>query len=256
MNHDNSLALEVKDLTVAYGRDPVLWDLDFSLPKGKISGLIGPNGAGKSTFIKALLGLVPRAAGDVRIFGQRLERVKTKVAYMPQRASVDWDFPASVLDVVLMGTYGKLGWIKRPGRAEKELAMEALVQVGMEEYAHRQISRLSGGQQQRTFLARALAQKGDLLLMDEPFQGVDAKTEEAIITVLKDLQKQGCTLLVVHHDLKTVRSYFDHLTLLNRQVIAQGDVMEVFTRKLILQAYGALPQSFSLEGENKGFQGV
>ena len=231
-------AIDVADLTVAYGDAPVLWDIDLQVPEGVLCAIVGPNGAGKTTFIKAVLGLVPLAAGRVLVMGAPLRRQRKRVAYVPQRGSVDWDFPTPALDVVTMGTYGRLGWIKRPGAKEKAAARKALEEVGMGEYADRQIAQLSGGQQQRVFLARALVQDADLYLMDEPFQGVDATTEKAIVTLLQNLREAGKTVLVVHHDLQTVPEYFDWTFLLNVRRIAAGPVAEVFTDATLRAAYG------------------
>ncbi|OZC04171.1 metal ABC transporter ATP-binding protein [Rubricoccus marinus] len=231
-------AIDVADLTVAYGDAPVLWDIDLQVPEGVLCAIVGPNGAGKTTFIKAVLGLVPLAAGRVLVLGAPLRRQRKRVAYVPQRGSVDWDFPTTALDVVTMGTYGRLGWIKRPGAKEKAAARKALEEVGMGEYAERQIAQLSGGQQQRVFLARALVQDADLYLMDEPFQGVDATTEKAIVTLLQNLREAGKTVLVVHHDLQTVPEYFDWTFLLNVRRIAAGPVAEVFTDATLRAAYG------------------
>src|SRR5215217_5840548 len=197
-------AIEVTDLTVAYHEKPVLWDVDLSVPPGVLMAIVGPNGAGKTTLIKAILGLIEPVAGQVSIFGRPYSEQRRQVGYVPQRGSVDWDFPTSVLDVVMMGRYGALGWIKRPGKAERAAALEALAKVGMEQFAHRQISQLSGGQQQRVFLARALVQDAQLYFMDEPFQGVDATTERSIVGILRELRSRGRTVLVVHHDLNTV----------------------------------------------------
>jgi manganese/zinc/iron transport system ATP- binding protein len=230
--------LEVRDLTVAYREKPVLWDVDLSIPEGQLCAIVGPNGAGKSTLIKAVLGLVPKASGTVQFFGQPLEAARRRIGYVPQRSTVDWDFPTSALDVVLMGLYGRLGWLRRPGRAEREEAMRALEQVGLADFAQRQIAQLSGGQQQRVFLARALAQNSDLYFMDEPFAGVDAVTEEAILQVMHELKGRGKTVVVVHHDLETVRDYFDHLTLLNVQVIASGPLEQTFTTENLKATYG------------------
>lgn len=230
--------LEVRDLTVAYREKPVLWDVDVEMPAGQLCAVVGPNGAGKSTLIKAVLGLVPKASGRVRFFGEDLAKARSRIGYVPQRGTVDWDFPTSALDVVMMGLYGRLGWFNRPGKAEREIALRCLEQVAMSEFAGRQISQLSGGQQQRVFLARALAQSSDLYFMDEPFAGVDAVTEEAILRVLHELKSGGKTVVVVHHDLETVRDYFDHLTLLNVQVIASGPMGEVFTPENLKLAYG------------------
>jgi len=231
-------AVEVSDLTVAYHEKPVLWDVDLVVPVGVLMAIVGPNGAGKSTLLKAILGLVPSAAGRVLIFGRPLSETRHLVAYMPQRESVDWQFPTTVLDVVVMGLYGKLGWFRRPGKAERELAWAALEKVGMTAFAHRQISQLSGGQQQRVFLARALVQDAQVYLMDEPFQGVDATTERATITLLQELRAKGKTVLVVHHDLQTVPEYFDWVTLINVRRIACGPVAEVFTEQNLRRAYG------------------
>jgi manganese/zinc/iron transport system ATP- binding protein len=234
----NQPAIEVTDLTVAYGEKPVLWDVDVQVPGGTLMAIVGPNGAGKTTLIKAILGLIPPAAGQVLIYGKPYQAQRHLVGYVPQRGSVDWDFPTSVLDVVMMGRYGALGWFKRPGRRERDLALEALEKVGMSDYAHRQISQLSGGQQQRTFLARALVQDAQVYFMDEPFQGVDATTERAIVTLLKDLRAAGKTVCVVHHDLQTVPEYFDWVTLLNVRRIASGPVADVFTEENLRLTYG------------------
>jgi len=231
-------ALAVRDLTVAYRDKPVLWDIDLSVPIGVLMAVVGPNGAGKTTLIKAALSLLKPAAGQVTIFGQPYTEQRHRVGYVPQRGSVDWDFPTSVLDVVTMGRYGALGWIRRPGRIDRDLSMEALKKVGMHDFGDRQISQLSGGQQQRVFLARALVQQADLYFMDEPFQGVDAKTERAIIDLLKELRTQGKTVVVVHHDLQTVPEYFDWVTLLNVRCIAFGEVSSVFNEQNLRLTYG------------------
>ncbi|MCS7068357.1 MAG: metal ABC transporter ATP-binding protein [Meiothermus sp.] len=230
--------LSVRDLTVVYHEKPVLWDIDWEVPAGRLCAIVGPNGAGKSTLLKAVLGLLPRASGQVWFFGKTLAQARARIAYVPQRGTVDWDFPTSVLDVVMMGLYGRLGWFKRPGAPEREAALRCLEQVSMQALAHRQIAQLSGGQQQRVFLARALAQNADLYFMDEPFAGVDAVTEEAILRVLHQLKQQGKTVVVVHHDLETVRAYFDHLTLLNVQVIASGPMEATFTPENLKRTYG------------------
>jgi manganese/zinc/iron transport system ATP- binding protein len=235
---NDSHAIEVHDLTVAYRDKPVLWDVDLEVPRGVLMAIVGPNGAGKSTLIKAMLGLVRAAAGEVRVHGRPYREQRRLVAYVPQRGSVDWDFPTSVLDVVMMGRYGALGWLRRPGKREHEMAVAALTKVGMQDFAERQISQLSGGQQQRVFLARALVQDAELYLMDEPFQGVDAKTERAIVTVLQDLRAQGKTVVVVHHDLETVPEYFDWTLILNVRRIAAGPVDQVFTEENLRVAYG------------------
>lgn len=231
-------AIEVTDLTIAYKDKPVLWDVDMEVPSGILMAIVGPNGAGKTTMIKSILGLVKPAAGQVLVYGKSYAEQRHLVGYVPQRGSVDWDFPTSVLDVVMMGRYGVLGWLKRPGSAERAAALDALDKVGMKAFAERQISQLSGGQQQRVFLARALAQDAQLYFMDEPFQGVDATTERAIVTLLQELRTAGKTVVVVHHDLQTVPEYFDWVTMLNVRRIACGPVDEVFTEHNLRQAYG------------------
>ncbi|MBA2870301.1 manganese/zinc/iron transport system ATP- binding protein [Anoxybacillus calidus] len=228
----------VENVTVAYHRKPVLQEVSFSVPEGKLIGIIGPNGAGKSTLIKAILGLVPRASGDVYIYGKPYKQQRKLVGYVPQRGSVDWDFPTNALDVVLMGRYGHIGWFKRPSKKDVEFALSCLEKVGMKEYANRQISQLSGGQQQRVFLARALAQDATVYFMDEPFVGVDAATEKAIISLLNELKAQGKTVLVVHHDLQTVKEYFDWVLLLNMRKIAIGPTEETFTMENLQKTYG------------------
>lgn len=236
--HFENSALEVSDLTVAYHEKPVLWDLDINVPPGILMAIVGPNGAGKSTLIKTILGLIKPAAGHVLFYGKEYKKQKQLVGYVPQRNSVDWDFPTTVLDVVLMGMYGLLGFFARPGKKERKKAFEALEKVGMTDFYHRQISQLSGGQQQRVFLARALVQDASIYLMDEPFQGVDAATERAIITLLKELREEGKTVVVVHHDLQTVKEYFDWVTLLNVRIIESGPVESVFSEENIRKAYG------------------
>lgn len=232
-------AIEVSDLTVAYRDQPVLWDVDLTVPRGVLMAIVGPNGAGKTTLIKAILGLVSPAAGRVLVGGRPYAEHRRLVAYVPQRGSVDWDFPTSVLDVVMMGRYGALGWVRRPARRERALAREALEKVGMEGLADRQISQLSGGQQQRVFLARALVQDADVYLMDEPFQGVDATTERAVVELLRALRVDRKTVVCVHHDLQTVPEYFDWVTLLNVRRVASGPVDEAFTEENLRSTYGA-----------------
>ncbi|MDX1962735.1 MAG: metal ABC transporter ATP-binding protein [Pirellulales bacterium] len=232
------IPVEIHDMTVAYQRKPVLWDIDLIVPEGELIGIIGPNGAGKSTLIKAVLGLLPLASGKVEIYGQPAERQRHLIGYVPQRETVDWDFPVNALDVVLMGTYGRLGWFRRPGAVERRLARECLQKVGMLEYAERQIRQLSGGQQQRVFLARALAQDAQIYFLDEPFAGVDAATEQAIVRILQDLRKQGKTVLVVHHDLNTVELYFDSVILLNLRLIAAGPTRTTFTPDNLQTTFG------------------
>ncbi len=230
--------LDVHDVTVAYQRKPVLWDIDWTLTEPSLVGIVGPNGAGKSTLIKALLGLVPLVSGSVQIFGHTIDKERRRIGYVPQRESVDWDFPVSVLDVVLMGTYGNLGWFRRPGVQERAWARQCLDMVGMRDLEDRQIGQLSGGQQQRTFLARALAQQADVYFMDEPFAGVDAATEAAIFQLLLKLREQGKTVLVVHHDLRTVATYFDQVLLLNVRLVASGPTKTIFTEENLRKTYG------------------
>jgi len=231
-------ALEVHDLTVSYHRKPVLWNVDLAVPPGKLVGIIGPNGAGKSTLIKSIMGLIPLSSGWVQVFGRPVASQLGRIAYVPQRESVDWTFPVTALDVVLMGRYGAVPWYRRINRRARELARAALDNVGMSPYAHRQISNLSGGQQQRVFLARALVQEADVYLMDEPFAGVDAATEAAIVQLLQNLRQAGKTVLVVNHDLQTARQYFDMLILMNMRLVAFGPSDEVFTEELLQKTYG------------------
>lgn len=230
--------IEVHDLTVSYDKKPVLWDVDFTVPYGNLVGIIGPNGAGKSTLIKAMMDLVPLGSGYVKLYDDQLKNVRHKISYVPQRESVDWDFPASVLDVVLMGRYGQKGLFKRITKEDKEIAYESLKRVNMLDFAKRQISQLSGGQQQRTFLARALAQQADLYLMDEPFAGVDAATERSIVDLLLEMRKEGKTIVVVHHDLQSALEYFDWILLLNTRLVASGPTEKVFTTELLQETYG------------------
>ena len=237
MDKELEYIIKVEDMTVAYQEKPVLWDVDLELPKGKLMAIVGPNGAGKSTLIKSMLGLIKPISGSVSFNNETYLEHRKHIGYVPQSESVDWDFPASVLDVVMMGTYGKLGWIKRPGKKERELSLEALRKVGMEDFASRQISQLSGGQQQRIFLARALVQDAEIYFLDEPLKGVDAKTEKVIIDLLKELRDRGKTLIVVHHDIQTVEDYFDWVILLNRQIIDVGEVSEVFTEENLNKTY-------------------
>lgn len=232
------IALEVHDMTVAYQKKPVLWGIDLEAHAGQIIGIVGPNGAGKSTLIKATMGLIPLSSGWVKVFGKPLQENISRVGYVPQRESIDWDFPVSVLDVVMMGRYGHLGLLRRPGRKDRRIAEECLEKVKMLPFAKRQISNLSGGQQQRVFLARALAQESDLYFMDEPFAGVDAATEQAIILLLRELKEKGKTLFVVHHDLSTVEEYFDAVLLLNMRLVAFGKTKDVFTQELLQRTYG------------------
>ncbi|MCR2806185.1 metal ABC transporter ATP-binding protein [Paenibacillus soyae] len=230
--------LSVSGLSVAYQKKPVLKGVTFDVNEGELIGVIGPNGAGKSTMMKAALGLIPSIGGEVLVYGRPVKAQRKLIGYVPQRESVDWDFPTNALDVVLMGTYGRLGWFGRPGAKEKAQALECLEKVGMADFADRQISQLSGGQQQRVFLARALAQNAKLYFMDEPFAGVDAATEKAIITLLQELKKQGKTVIVVHHDLATVQQYFDSVLLLNVELQAYGPTAETFTQEKLQRTYG------------------
>ncbi len=236
--HSAKSPLSVHAMTVAYDKRPVLWDVDYDAKPGSLTAIVGPNGAGKSTLIKACLGLVPRASGQVEFWGQPYRRVRSRIGYVPQRESVDWDFPVSALDVAAMGRYAKVGWCRPVTRGHKAAALACLERVGMESFAHRQISQLSGGQQQRVFLARALAQESDLYFMDEPFAGVDAATERAIVAVLRELRATGKTVIVVHHDLQSVPMYFDQVILLNMRVVAAGPVDEVFTEENLRKTYG------------------
>lgn len=232
------VVLSVKDLSAAYRQNVVLRDVSLEVEEGTLTGIVGPNGAGKSTLIRTILGLHPSLSGSVSVFGTSIDKVKERVGYVPQHGTVDWDFPTDALDVVLMGMYGQIGWLRWPSRRHKKRALEALEKMGMAEFAHRQISQLSGGQRQRVFLARALVQNADLYFMDEPFVGVDAATERAIMATLKELKAQGKTVLVVHHDLQTVPEYFDHVLLINRTVIAHGKTEEVFTAENLARTYG------------------
>lgn len=231
-------AIEVHNLTVSYDGGPVLWDIDLNLDAGHIIGVIGPNGSGKTTLLKTIMGLLKPSSGFVKLFGKSLDEIRHRVAYVPQRESVDWDFPASVLDVVLMGRYKKSNLFRRTNKTDVEIALQSIEKVGLTEFKNRQISQLSGGQQQRVFIARALAQQADLYLMDEPFVGVDAATESAILALLKEMKEQGKTVLIIHHDLQTVSDYFDYLVLLNTRLIAKGTPHDVLTKENLSNAYG------------------
>ena len=231
-------ALEVENLTVNYDKTPVLWDLSCSIPSGVLCGIAGPNGAGKSTFLKAAMGLVPALSGSVLFLGKTLSEMRRKIAYVPQRESVDWDFPITAFDVVLMGRYNRFGFFGRPRSSDREAAERALELVGMQPFAKRQISQLSGGQQQRLFLARALVQDPDILLLDEPFSGIDLATEKAIYDLLRGLRDQGKTVLIVFHDLENAERYFDWLVLLNRRLIACGPVSEIYSQEHLARAFG------------------
>lgn len=238
MNLKTEIPLSVYDLTVAYHRKPVVWDVSFDVPPGQLVGVVGPNGAGKSTLLKAIMDLIPRSSGRVQVFGRDYRENRQRVGYVPQRESVDWDFPVDALDVVTMGLYRQMGWLRPVTRRHREQALRALEQVGIADLAHRQISQLSGGQQQRTFLARALVQAADLYLMDEPFAAVDAATERAILDVLREMRAAGRTALVIHHDLQSVPQYFDYVLLLNMRVVAFGPTAQVFTPENLQKTYG------------------
>jgi manganese/zinc/iron transport system ATP- binding protein len=229
-------AIQLEQLRVTYRERPVLLDVNLSVPAGVLMAIVGPNGAGKTTLIKAILGLV-RATGRVSVLGKPYGQQRLQVAYVPQKSSVDWEFPTTVGELVLMGTYGRLGWLRRPGSAERAAADDALAKVGLTEFRERQIGQLSGGQQQRAFLARALVQHAEVYLLDEPFQGVDAMTERAVVELLRGLRDAGKTLVVVHHDLHTVPTYFDHVTLLNRRIITSGPIATNFLPELVKETY-------------------
>ena len=231
-------SIEVHNLSVAYNRIPVLWDIDFELPKGQIIGIVGPNGSGKSTLLKAIMGLVPLSSGFSKIFDKELDLVREKVAYVPQRESVDWNFPATVEDVVRMGRYKRGKLFNRLSSIDKQLAIEAIEKVKLTPYKDRQISQLSGGQQQRVFLARALAQGADVYVMDEPFVGVDVATEKTILELLISMKNEGKTVVIVHHDLQTVSDSFDYLVLLNTRLIAHGPTKEILTEENLQATYG------------------
>lgn len=247
--HAQEPIVEVHDLTVSYSRKPVLWGVDFTLPSGCIAGIVGPNGAGKSTLLKTIMGLIPPSSGYIKLFDRTVDEVRSRVSYVPQRESVDWDFPVSVLDVVLMGRYGKVGLLRNTGARDRAIAHDCLDKVGMAAFAKRQISQLSGGQQQRVFLARALAQESDIYFMDEPFAGVDAATEQAIIGLLRDMASAGKTIIVVHHDLQSARAYFDWIILLNMRLVAAGPTDQAFTDETIQQAYGGRLNLLSQVGD-------
>lgn len=231
--------IEAHNLTVSYHRKPVLWEVDFTLPKGQLIGIVGPNGAGKSTLIKSIMGMIEPGSGYVKIMDRPLEEVRNLVSYVPQRESVDWDFPTSVFDVVLMGRFHKKKFFQRWNKQDKEIAMSSLQKVGMQGFKDRQISQLSGGQQQRVFLARALAQQADLYLMDEPFAGIDATTENSILELLLSMRNQGKTIVVVHHDLESAYEYFDWFLFLNTRLVASGPKKEVFNKEILQETYSS-----------------
>ena len=248
LNPESPLA--VSGLTVAYQQDAVLLNISFIAPKSRMIAIVGPNGAGKSTLLKSSLGLIPRLSGEITVFGKPVANQRSKIAYVPQRSTVDWDFPANALDVVQMGLYEQIGWLRWPNRRHRDIALDCLEKVGMVDFSARQIGQLSGGQQQRVFIARALAQNAEIFLMDEPLAGVDAATENSIIEVLELLKKEGKTLLVVHHDLETVTAYFEQVLILNKQLIAFGPTSAVFTEQNLQKAYGgrlAKPQLHAID---------
>jgi manganese/zinc/iron transport system ATP- binding protein len=241
-----SFALTTHQLTVNYDKTPVLWDIELQLPEKCFAAVVGPNGSGKSTLIKTAMGLMKPLSGQVEFFGEPLAAVRNRVAYVPQRESVDWDFPITVRELVLMGRYGRLGLFRRPRAADYEAAEESMRKVGMESYADRQINQLSGGQQQRAFLARAFMQDADLYLMDEPFAGIDHTTEKVLVGLLQDLRDQGKTVVVVHHDLNTVEMYFDWVVFLNMRLVGAGEMKATYTKENLAGTYG---QSHVLLGE-------
>ena len=231
-------SIEVHNLTVSYRNTPVLWCIDFAIREGVNTAIVGPNGAGKSTLLKSIMGLIKPSTGYVQVYGDKLENKKALIAYVPQRSEVDWDFPINVFDVVMMGRYNHIPFYSFPRKKDKEIVLESLTKVGMEPFIKRQISELSGGQQQRVFIARALAQEAQLFLMDEPFAGVDAATENSIIEIFKSLKQEGKSIVCVHHDLNTVADYFDDLVLINLRLVAAGTIKEVFNAENLNQAYG------------------
>ncbi|CAM3848310.1 metal ABC transporter ATP-binding protein [Alkalicoccus chagannorensis] len=243
-------AVEVAGLTVTYNGQPALTDVTFQAAAGEMIGIIGPNGAGKSTLMKAMLGMTKANRGTVRMLGSDVNQIRKRIAYVPQRSMIDFDFPVRVKDVVLMGSHPHLAWWKRPGKKEKAQALESLKEVGMEEYASRQIGELSGGQQQRVFLARALQQQGEILFLDEPFAGIDVSSERIIIELLRTLKQAGRTIFVVHHDLSKVEEYFDSILLLNQHLIGYGTKEDVFKPELLGRAYeGSIASVSGKDGE-------
>ena len=228
--------IKVEDLTIAYHDKPVLWDNDVNIVKNSITAVIGPNGAGKSTLIKGILGLQKKLSGEILIMGEPFKKVQKKINYIPQASAVNWDFPTTVLDVVLMGRYVHLGWIKRPGKKDVEIAKKAIERIGLSDFKNRQISQRSGGQRQRVFIARAIAQDAEIYFMDEPLAGVDKVTEKVMVDFFKEEQKRGKTFVVVHHDLATIKEYFDHVVILNKKVIAEGKVADAFTKENLEKA--------------------
>jgi len=244
-------AISMQNLTVSYGTKPVLVDISLEVPRGCVVGILGPNGAGKSTLIKAVMGFVPRDFGTVHLFGERVDDARGRVAYVPQRGQIDWNFPVNVRDVVLMGRYGFVPWYRTLSRKDREIAERALQDVRMEEFKNRQIGQLSGGQQQRVFMARALSQESDILLLDEPFAGVDAATERAIATLLSTFKQQGKTVLVVHHDLETAAEFFDRIIIVNKRLYAYGAPRQVMQPELLMEVYGGALRTFSWSEEDE-----
>ena len=234
---EEKIAIKINNLTVVYENKPVLWNVNLEIKIGTLVAIVGPNGAGKSTFLKAMISLVKPVVGKISFFGRDYKSQRLKIAYVPQKESIDWDFPTTVLDVVEMGRYGRLGWLRRVTKKDKNIAKEALKKVGMKELENRQISQLSGGQQQRIFIARALAQEAEIYFLDEPFQGIDAKTEKTIIDILKKLVESGKTVVVVHHDLNTIKEYFEDIVLMNVTIVSAGKVNGVFTKENIEKTY-------------------
>ena len=250
--HKGNAVFELRGMTVAYDRGPVIWNVDFAPPQGQLTAIVGPNGGGKSTLLKASVGLIARLAGRITLDGAPLRGAGQAIAYMPQRSAVDWSFPVTALDVVTMGLYRKIGWLRWPGRTHRKIACDCLDAVGMADFAARQIGRLSGGQQQRIFLARALAQDARILLMDEPFASVDAATEDMIYTTLRRLAGEGRTIVAVHHDIPAVRRVFDQVVLLNGTVIASGAAHDILSGDMVERAYGHLPGSVVMAGAGGG----
>lgn len=238
MNKETLPALRVSQLTVNYEKTPVLWDISLEIPRGKLIGIMGPNGSGKSTFVKTILGLTQPLSGKVELLGLPLKLMRRKIAYIPQRESVDWDFPVTVRDLVLMGCYGRLGLFRRPGSEHRLAADGYLDMIGMLPYANRQINQLSGGQQQRVFIARALMQEADIYFMDEPFIGIDVGSETVIMSVLRRLRDEGKTVFLVHHDLNTVENYFDMGILLNLRLVAYGEIKDIFNPQYLHATFG------------------
>jgi manganese/zinc/iron transport system ATP- binding protein len=237
-NHLNGSVIKVQNLTISYAKKPAIRGIDLNIPAGKITGIIGPNGAGKSTLLKGILGLLPADNGSVSVYGEPVKSRLSKISYIPQKEIFDWDFPVVVYDVVMMGRYPHLKMFQKPRQVDRQKVEEALKKVDMIKFSSRQIRYLSGGQQQRVFLARALAQEAEILLLDEPFVGVDAATESAIFSMMKELREDGKTIIVVNHDLGKVTEYFDYIVMINQFLVAFGPTDEVFTPELLNKTYG------------------